>query len=92
MCVFFELETKLILDSITSQMDQRQRLTTGQYHAYDNRIANEGKMDKYPCPCKICLGGKVKKRCVIIIIFLGMGITVQAHSGTSPWVVIIMKI
>ena len=61
-------------------MDQHQTLTTGQYHAYDERIANEGNMDKYPCPCKICLGGKVNKRNVIYNHIIRYG-----HSGRSPW-------
>ena len=40
------------------QMDEHHRLTTDQYHAYDERVADEGDIDKYPCPCKNCLGGK----------------------------------
>ena len=40
------------------QMDEHHRLTIDQYHAYDERVANEGDIEKYPCPCKNCLGGK----------------------------------
>jgi len=32
-----------------------------EYHAYDERIADENDMDIYPCPCNDYLGGKVRK-------------------------------
>lgn len=68
------MECKILL------MDQRQRLTTNQYHAYNERVANETYMDKYPYPCKHYLGGKVKKRNVIYHHMIRYG-----HSGISPW-------
>ena len=61
-------------------MDEHHRLTMDQYHAYDERVADEGDIDKYPCPCKNCLGGKVKKRNVIYRHMIRYG-----HSGISPW-------
>lgn len=61
-------------------MDQHRRLTIDQYHAYDERVDNERSLDKYPCPCNDCLGGKVKKRNVIYRHMIRCG-----HSGISPW-------
>lgn len=42
-------------------MSQSRRLKMDEYHAYDERRANENDMDKYPCSCNDCLGGKVRK-------------------------------
>ena len=46
-------------------MSQCQELTTDDYHAYDERITYYKGVYIYPCPCKYCNGGKVKKRDVI---------------------------
>ena len=59
------------------QMDQCRRL---KYHAFDERIANESDMDKYPCPCNDYLGGKVRKRSMIYRHMIRYG-----NSGISPW-------
>jgi hypothetical protein len=61
-------------------MSQRKRLTTDDYHSYDERIADENDMDRYPCPCKDCLGGKVRKINVIYRHMIRHG-----HSGIIPW-------
>jgi hypothetical protein len=61
-------------------MIQQQRLATDDYHSYDERTADENDMDKYPCPCKYCLGGKVRKRNVIYRHMIRHG-----HSGIIPW-------
>ena len=61
-------------------MNQHHRFSTNQYHAYDERVVEEGGINKYPCPCKDCLGGKVKERNVIYRHMIRFG-----HNGISPW-------
>ena len=61
-------------------MSQRPALSTNEYHAHDERVANENMLDKYACPCNNCLGGKMRKRQVIFAHMLRFG-----HSGISPF-------
>ena len=51
-----------------------------EYHAYVERIADENDMDRYPCPCNDCLGGKVRKRNLIY-----RNMIRHEHSGVIPW-------
>ena len=46
-------------------MSQHPILTTIEYHAYEERIADAKIFLKYPCPCNDCCGGKMRKREVI---------------------------
>ena len=42
-------------------MSQQQILTTIEYHAYNQRIANAKSLLKYACPCNYCCGGNMRK-------------------------------
>jgi hypothetical protein len=46
-------------------MSQQPVLSTNEYHAHDERIADEKSLEKYACPCNDCLGGKMRRRQVI---------------------------
>ena len=46
-------------------MSQQPILTTTDYHAYNERIADANSFLKYACPCNDCCGGKMIKRQVI---------------------------
>ena len=51
-----------------------------EYHAHDERIANENNVEKYACPCKNCIGGNLRRRQVFFKHMLRFG-----HSGISPF-------
>ena len=46
-------------------MSQLPVFLTNEYHARDERIANEKSLDKYACLCKKILSGKMRRRQMI---------------------------
>ncbi len=61
-------------------MSQRPVLSTNEYHAHDERIADENNVEKYASPCKNCLGGNLRRRQVIFKHMLKFG-----HNGIIPF-------
>jgi hypothetical protein len=61
-------------------MCQHPVLSMNEYHAHDERLANEKILEKYECPCNDCHGGKRRKRRVIYEHMVKFG-----HSGIIPF-------
>ena len=67
------------------KMSQRLVLSMNEYHAHDERITDEKSLEKYACPCKNCIGGKMRRRQVIFEHMSRLG-----HRSISPFLKIVI--